>query len=377
MLALCGGLFFINNGRIDTGRRGSGNETTIAIKGTDMAIVEFARPRRSLLLLIALSLWTAPAAAETAIKFTLDRRIEGPAAPFFVAIDRGYFKAEGLDVSIDPGASVAEPITRIASGSYEMGAGDINALIKARDANPQTAVKAIFIVYDKPPYAVVARKSRGITQPKDLEGKKLGAPNTEGAFAYWPIFVQANGINAAKVTIERVSLPVRDPMLAAGQLDAVTSYSFSSYIDLKDRGVPVDDIVVMLMANYGVQIYGTAIMVNTKFADEKPETVKAFLRAYVKALRETVRDPARAVESVVNRSSGAKKDVELERLHMAIHDNILTPAVKANGYGDIDSARFAQAIEQIGSTYQFKDRAKATDVFDGSFLPPASDRKAK
>jgi NitT/TauT family transport system substrate-binding protein len=329
------------------------------------------------LLLIALSLWTAPAAAETAIKFTLDRRIEGPAAPFFVAIDRGYFKAEGLDVSIDPGASVAEPITRIASGSYEMGAGDINALIKARDANPQTAVKAIFIVYDKPPYAVVARKNRGITEPKDLEGKKLGAPGTEGAFLYWPIFVQANGINAAKVTIERVSLPVRDPMLAAGQLDAVTSYSFSSYIDLKDRGVPVDDIVVMLMANYGVQIYGTAIMVNTKFADEKPETVKAFLRAYVKALRETVRDPARAVESVVNRSSGAKKDVELERLHMAIHDNILTPAVKANGYGDIDSARFAQAIEQIGSTYQFKDRAKATDVFDGSFLPPASDRKAK
>ena len=377
MLALCGGLFFISSGRSHRDRRAGGNATTIAIKGTDMAIVEFARPSRSLLLPIALSLWAAPAAAETAIKFTLDRKIEGPAAPFFVAVDRGYFKAEGLDVSIEPGASIAEPITRLASGNYEMGVGDINALIKVRDAKPQTPVKAVFIVYDEPPYAVVARKSRGITQPKDLEGKKLGAPNTEGAFAYWPIFVQANGINAAKVTIERVGLPVRDPMLAAGQLDAVTSYSFSSYIDLKDRGVPVDDIVVLLMANYGVRVYGNAIMVNTKFADEKPEAVKAFLRAYVKALRETVRDPARAVESVVNRSSGAKKDVELERLHMAIRDNILTPAVKANGYGDIDSARFAQAIEQIGSTYQFKDRAKAADAFDGSFLPPASDRRAK
>jgi NitT/TauT family transport system substrate-binding protein len=340
-----------------------------------MAIVELARLRRSLFVLFALLMWAAPATAETVIKFTLDRRIEGPQAAFFVAIDRGYFKAEGLDVSIEPGASVAEPITRLASGSYEMGVGDINALIKVRDANPQTAVKAIFIVYDKPPYAVVARKSRGITEPKDLEGKKLGAPNTEGAFAYWPIFVRANDINAAKVTIEHVSLPVRDPMLAAGQVDAVTSYSFSSYIDLKDRGVPVDDIVVLLMADYGVRLYGTAIMVNTKFADEKPDAVKGFLRAYAKALRDTVRDPVRAVESVVKRSTGAKKDVELERLRMAIRDDILTPEVKANGFGDIDTARLDLAIAQLGQTYQFKDRLRAIGVFDDSFLPPASDRK--
>jgi NitT/TauT family transport system substrate-binding protein len=342
-----------------------------------MAIVELARLRRSLILPIALLSWAAPAAAETAIKFTLDRKIEGPAAPFFVAIDRGYFKAEGLDVSIEPGASVAEPITRLASGNYEMGVGDINALIKLRDAKPQTPVKAVFIVYDEPPYAVVARKSRGISQPKDLEGKKLGAPNTEGAFAYWPIFVQANGINAAKVTIEHVGLPVRDPMLAAGQVDAVTSYSFTSYIDLKDRGVPVDDIVVLLMADYGVRVYGNAIMVNTKFADEKPEAVKAFLRAYVKALRETVRDPARAVDAVVKRSEGAKKEVELERLRMALRDNILTPAVKANGYGGVDSARLDQAIEQIGQTYQFKDKPMAAGAFDNSFLPPASGRQVK
>jgi NitT/TauT family transport system substrate-binding protein len=345
-----------------------------------MAPVEAVRLRRSVFLLVALAapfLWAVPAAAETAIKFTLDRKIEGPAAPFFVAIDRGYFKAEGLDVSITPAAGVSEPIERVASGNYEMGFGDINTLIKMRDANPQTAVKAIFILYNEPPYAVIARKSRGITQPKDVEGKKLGAPGTEGAFQYWPIFARANGINTSKVTIVRVGLPVRDPMLAAGQIDAVTSYSFSSYIDLKDRGVPVDDIVVLLMADYGVRLYGSAILVNTKFADEKPEAVKAFLRAFVKALRETVRDPAHAVDSVVTRSNGAKKEVELERLRMVIRDNILTAAVKANGFGDIDTARLDLSIEQLGQIYQFKHKAMAPTVFDRSFLPPASERKAR
>jgi NitT/TauT family transport system substrate-binding protein len=78
---------------------------------------------------------------------------------------------------------------------------------------------------------------------------------------------------------------------------------------------------------------------------------------------------------VVKRSTGAKKDVELERLRMAIRDDILTPEVKANGFGDIDTARLDLAIAQLGQTYQFKDRLRAIGVFDDSFLPPASDRK--
>jgi NitT/TauT family transport system substrate-binding protein len=77
--------------------------------------------------------------------------------------------------------------------------------------------------------------------PKDLEGKKLGAPAADAAFAQWKIFVQATGIDASKVAIEDVGIPIREPMLAAGQLDAITGPSFSSYINLKDRGVPIDE----------------------------------------------------------------------------------------------------------------------------------------
>ncbi|MGB9060039.1 MAG: ABC transporter substrate-binding protein, partial [Pseudolabrys sp.] len=66
--------------------------------------------------------------------------------------------------------------------------------------------------------------------------------------------------------IENVSFPVREPMLAAGQVDAITGLSFSSFIDLKEKGVPVDDLVVLLMADYGVNLYGSAIIVNSKFA---------------------------------------------------------------------------------------------------------------
>ncbi len=257
-----------------------------------------------------------------------------------------------------------------------MGFGDINSLIKFRDANPNAPIKAIFMVHNRPPFAVIGRKSRGVSTPKDLEGKKLGAPALDATYAQWPIFVKANGIDVSKVTIENVGFPVRNPMLAAGQLDAVTGFSFSVFVNLKDKGVPVDDITVLLMADHGVNLYSHAIVVNTKFAAAHPDAVKSFLRAFVKGSKEAVKSPVTAVEPVLKRNDLAKKDLEVERLNMAIRDNIVTPEVKANGYGGIDRARFAGAIDQIVLTYKFKTaKPKSEDIFDASYLPLAEDRK--
>ena len=341
-----------------------------------MGVLDMVRHSRTILLAAASVLAAGSAAAQTPVKFSLDFKFEGPSAPFVVAIDKGYFKAEGLDVTIDTAGGSLEPINRVASGTYDMGFGDINSLIKFRDANPGTPIKAVFMVYNKPAFSIVGRKSRGVAAPKDLEGKKLGAPPPDGAYAQWPIFVQANGIDASKVTIVSVGFPVREPMLASGEVDAITGFSFSSYINLKDRGVPANDITVLLMADYGVNLYGNTIMVNPKFAAEKPEAVKAFLRAFLKGLHETVKSPALAVESVLKRNDVAKKDVELERLQLALKDNILTPEVKANGFGGVDPDRLEKSIEQIALTYQFKNgKPKGADIFDSSFLPSDADRK--
>ena len=318
-----------------------------------------------------------PAAAQTNVKFSLDGRLEGPAGLFLFPHDRGYYRAAGLEVTVDEAASgtATESITRVASGAYEMGFADINALIKYRDHNPSAPVKAVFMVYNKPPYAVLGRRSRGVTEPKNLEGKKLGAPTTSSTFGQWPLFAKLNGIEVSKVTIENIATPVRAPMLAAGQLDAVLGFSFRVYVDLKDRGVPVDDVVLLPMANYGLKLYGNAIIVNSKFAAEKPEAVKAFLHAFLKGMKETIRRPADAVESIVKRDDAAKREVELERLRMAIRDNILTPEVRADGFGAVAATRMEESIEQIALTYTFKAKPKPEDIFDASFLPPAAERK--
>jgi len=339
-----------------------------------MRVLDRLRALRGRVILGGLAMSLAgPAAAQTAVKFSLDSNFDGPSAPFVVGIDRGYYKAEGLDVSVEA-ASALDPVTRVASGSYDMGVADINALIRFRDQNPASPVKAVFMVYDRPPFAIIARKSRGIAAPKDLVGKKLGAPAADAAFAHWRIFARANGIDLARATIENVGLAVREPMLAAGQLDAMIGASFA-FVDLKERGVPVDDIVVMLMADYGVTLYGNAIIVNPKFAADKPEAVRAFLRAFLRSLKETVRNPSRAVDSVLKRNDLAKKEVEIERLRMAIRDNILTAEARASGYGGVEAARLDGSIDQIALAYTFKSKPKGADIFDAAFLPAASERR--
>jgi NitT/TauT family transport system substrate-binding protein len=249
--------------------------------------------------------------------------------------------------------------------------------VRFRDENPGVDLKAVMMIYDAPPFAIVGRKSKGVTDVKSLAGKKFGAPAADGAYAQWPIFKTVNKLDDSAMRFENVGFPVREPMLASGEVDAVFGFSFSVYLNLKSRGVPVDDISVILMRDHGVELYGNVLMVSPKFAAEKPEAVKGFIRAVIKGTRDTVKDPAAATATIIKRNDVAKQDVEKERLDLALAQNIVTPWVKANGYGGIDKARFAKSIEQIGLTFKFKKVPKVEDIFTEAYLPAPADRKVQ
>lgn len=316
-----------------------------------------------------------PAFAQTAVKLTLDWRFEGPAAGFLLAQDKGYFAEEGLDVTIDTGNGSVEAIPRVATGAYQFGFGDINSLIKFLDEDPSQPVKSIMMVYDKPVFSIIGRKSLGITDdPKSLEGKKLGAPPPDGAFAQWQAFIPASGIDASSITIENIGFPVREPMLASGDVDGVFGFAFSVILNLMANGVPEDDISTILFADHGLNLYGNAILVNEAFAEENPEAVQGFLRALVKGFADAVADPAAGAAAVLARNETLNIDTETARLTMANEMNIKTPYVIENGFGGVDEARLSASLETLKLSMGLTGAVTAADVFDAQYLPPVEDR---
>lgn len=331
--------------------------------------------KRTLAAFAATATLATAAMAETDLPFALDWKFEGPSAPYFAAIDNGHFGAADLNVEISAGQGSLDAIPKVASGAFPMGFADINSLVKFLDQNPGAPVTAVMMVYDKPPFAVVGRKSLGVSEPKDLEGRVLGAPPPDGAWAQFPAFATANGLDVDKITVEPVGFPTREPMLAEGNVAAVTGFSFSSFLNLVRLGVPEDDISTILMADYGLELYGNAIIANTDFAAANPEVVTGFLTAVAAGWKDAISDPEAAIASLIERNPAADAALEQRRLQLAIDANVLTDAVTANGMGAVDADRMATALEQLAETYDFQNAPDASLYFTDAYLPAADARK--
>ncbi len=308
------------------------------------------------------------------VQLTLDRPLDAAAAPFVMAAAGGLFSAEGLAVGTNIATSSADAIARVADGASDFAVVDINALIRFRDKPGAVPVKAVFVLFNRAPYAIVARKSRGIKTLTDMEGKSLGVAESDLSIRLWPAIAKQNGIKLSSVKQNTISAAVREPMLSAGQVDAVTGFSYLSAINLRDRGVPADDLAVLRFADYGCEAYGFAVIASPRLAGAKPDTVKRFVRAVIGGTNLVIKDPARAAGEVVNRMDGGSRDLELERLSAIIRDNILTAEVKRNGIGGIEVERFERSVDQLAEDGKFLKRPHAADIFDDQFLPPIDGR---
>jgi NitT/TauT family transport system substrate-binding protein len=324
---------------------------------------------------LALVAFAQPAAAQTEINFTLDWKFQGPTAAFIVAQEKGYFTEEGLEVSIDSGNGSAGAVTRVASGAYQMGFADINALVEFNVANPGQSVKCVMMIYDAPPFGLYALKSSGIGEPADLVGRTLGAPVFDASYKLFPAFAAQVGIDPAAVPRINMDPPLREAMLVRGEVDVISGHYFSSMLDLMSKGVAADDIATMLYADYGMDFYGNAVIASGGFIDEHPEAVAGFNRAVAKGLGEVIADPKAAVALVAEYDPLIDQALEVQRLEMAIEQNILTPHVREAGFGAIDEARMGRAIEQLAAALDLPQQPAVADIWTDTFLPAAALRQ--
>jgi NitT/TauT family transport system substrate-binding protein len=334
----------------------------------------FAITRRAAALAVTAVL-AAPLAAwaQTPIKFQLDWRFEGPSALFLASTAKGYYKAAGLDVTIDAGNGSGGTVTRVAGGAYDKGFADMAALMEFHANNPDAPNKpvAVMMVYNNTPAAVLALRKSGITKPADLNGRKLGAPGFDAGRKAFPIFAKANNISGVQWT--SMDPPLRETMLVRGDIEAITGFSFTSLLNLEARGVKTEDIVVMPYPAHGVKLYGNAIIASPRLIRENPAAVKAFLSAFLKGAREVIANPDASIEYVKARDGIINVDLEKRRLRMAIDAVVASPDARAEGFGVVNPGRLALMASQVSDAFGTRTRIDPTAVWIDTLLPPKAE----
>lgn len=325
---------------------------------------------------LALAATAGTASAQSNVKLVLDWAIQGNHAVFSVPIEKGYFTKEGLAIQMDRGFGSGDAAAKVASGAYDVGFADINTLVPFNAQNPDKKMVAFFMIFDESLAAVIVGKDAKVAKPKDLEGKVLAAPEADAGRLLFPAFANATGIDLSKISWKTVTPQLRETMLVQKQADGITGFVSTSVLNLKATGMGPERITVWRYNDFGVPLYGSALITTWAYAEKYPNTIKAIARATLKGMKDTFADPKGAVATLKKFDNLMKEDLELDRLALVRDAVMLTKNVKEKGISEVDMARLDKALAVVSEAYKVPaGKVTAKDVWSPAWLPPLADRK--
>ncbi|MEN9224910.1 MAG: ABC transporter substrate-binding protein [Thermostichus sp. DRC_bins_24] len=316
--------------------------------------------------------------ALTPVKFTLSWLPSSTDIGLITGILKGYFADNGIEVTYERGFGSADSITKIAAGQYDLGEGDPYSMIEFNAKNPDVPLVAIYIQYNRSPFGIYTLKRSGITDPKQLAGRRLGAPAGDAPRRLWPVFAKQVGIDPGSVEWLSMEPQLREPFLIQGRVDAISGFMTSAMPNIVRGGVSLSDITPFFYNDYGLDMYGNAVITRAEVIRERPEMLKGFLRAFARGWQDSIQDTDRNMFALIDKlkEQGQVLDATTEklRLSLAMPRLFVTDEVRENGLGDVVPSRMESSIAQVVDGFGLSSKPALEQVFDGSFLPPKAER---
>ena len=323
-------------------------------------------------LLLGAGVGGGPAMAQTPgkmtdINFSLDFIVLGRHAPFYVAIDKGFFKEEGLNVNIVPAKGTAQAIQNVESGIAQIGFTDVASLVVARAEG--STVKVVSVIYQKAPFCFFSlNPGANVTKLKDFEGLKVGSNTGSYISNIAKAMMRKAGLDPSKLTVESIEPSARIAMLATGKIPAIDFFIMTK--PAMERAVKDAKVVTFLFADHGLDLYSNGIGAKESYLKENPEIVKGFVRAALRGYQYSFKHPQEAAEIIQKYAKALKNDITVEELKI-VEGLAVTPDVKKNGIGSFTPARMKSSVDWMAENGGFpKEKApKPEDVYATGFLP--------
>jgi NitT/TauT family transport system substrate-binding protein len=248
-----------------------------------------------------------------------------------------------------------------------VGSSDFATLVEFAGRQPAVTPKAVLVIYDRGPQAIITLADSGIKTPADLAGRSVGGGATDGPARMFPAFMNAAGLSADSVKWRQISPQIRDSMLITKQVDAVAGNDYTSWFNLKARGLKLTDVRIIPFADFGLDVYSNSIIANATLLRDHPEVVKSFVEAALHGWRDAVADPKAASLTLMKRDKLIDGQIELERLQFLLDTKVMTDHAKKYGIGSIDPKRMEENVAVISASFGMLTTPEVSAVYDGRF----------
>ena len=285
---------------------------------------------------------------------------------FLVAKDKGWYRKAGLDIKLVRGYGGAAVAKDVSAGAIELGHADPRSVIKLR--NQGGDLKTLGVIHAKGVFAIYTLKGSGITKPKDLEGRTLGAAPGETVFVNLPALTAANNVDITKIKHVPMSPQASVPSLAAGKVDAITLFTVSYPIVKRAVSKHNKEPFVIPYSEYGVDVYSVGIVAREKTIREKKNLVRNFIQESIKGLAWAVENPKEALDIFQKNAPTSNRQVSEEVWKLTV-DHLVTPEAKKHGIGYMTKEKWERTLQVVKQTSKETIKVSAADLYSNEFLP--------
>ncbi|XWN29578.1 MAG: ABC transporter substrate-binding protein [Devosia sp.] len=313
---------------------------------------------------VALALTPLSAAAEdkTDVNFILNWIAGGDHAPYYYALQEGWYDDAGIDLTIEQGKGSTLAAQRTGIGQTEIGLADLGTALVAKGKGADFV--AVMNIYANSPYGMYWLKSSGIETVKDFEGRKIGNPPWDAARAMWPALAKAVEMDPDSVRWVNVQPNAKLAGLKSGAIDVTTSFYNIHHIFQRELG---DDMGFFAWKEHGINPYGNSIIVNGEFLAENEDTVKAFVDVTQRAFHYCVETPEPCIDALVEANTGLQKDNELQNWALVVE--LMTDETSTTkGLGYFDEGRLADDYTLTSTYFELEEPFDISDVVTNRFI---------